>query len=43
MSKKKGKGVIDASEYTDNPLVSVLIPVYNEEAILYGSIVESDA
>jgi len=40
MSKKKVKGVIKASEYKDNPLVSVLIPVYNEEAILYGSIVE---
>jgi glycosyltransferase involved in cell wall biosynthesis len=40
MSKKTKKGVVQASDYTDSPLVSVVIPVYNEEAILYGSVVE---
>lgn len=40
MGKKEHKGVIRAEDYKDSPLVTVVIPVYNEEAILYGSIVE---
>ena len=40
MTKQTRTGFIDASQYKDSPLVSVVIPVYNEEAILYGSIVE---
>ncbi len=34
------KGVIQSKQDDGTPLVSVVIPVYNEEAILYGSIVE---
>jgi glycosyltransferase involved in cell wall biosynthesis len=37
---KQNKRFIQAEEYKDAPLVSVIIPVYNEKAILYGSIVE---
>ena len=37
---KPDKRFIQAEEYKDSPLVSVVIPVYNEKAILYGSVVE---
>jgi len=40
MARRKKKGVIAAKDYRETPLVSVIIPVYNEEGILYGSVVE---
>jgi glycosyltransferase involved in cell wall biosynthesis len=40
MAKKESKGVIQADQYADTPLVSIIIPVYNEKALLFGSIVE---
>jgi len=40
MAGSKKKGVIKAGDYADSPLVSVVIPVFNEEAILFGSVVE---
>jgi glycosyltransferase involved in cell wall biosynthesis len=40
MGKQPKASVIKASEYADSPLVSVVIPIYNEEAILFGSVVE---
>jgi glycosyltransferase involved in cell wall biosynthesis len=39
-SNKASKGVIEADKFKESPLVSVVIPVYNEKAILFGSIVE---
>ena len=33
-------GRIDASKYRETPLVSIVVPVYNEEGLLYGSVVE---
>jgi len=40
MDKEERKGVISGDEKSDTPLVSIIIPVYNEEPIIYGSIVE---
>lgn len=40
MAKEERKGVIAADEKNETPLVSIIIPVYNEEPIIYGSIVE---
>lgn len=40
MAQAKSSKVIEADKYKESPLVSVVIPVYNEKAILFGSIVE---
>lgn len=38
--RERMKGVIEVDELGGSPLVSVVIPIFNEEAILYGSVVE---
>ena len=40
MDNVERKGVIAGDEGHEAPLVSIIIPVYNEEPIIYGSIVE---
>lgn len=40
MVDESRKGLIQADERGAVPLVSIVIPVYNEEAILFGSVVE---
>ncbi len=40
MAKVTKKKTIDADKYKETPLVTVVIPVYNEKGILFGSIVE---
>ena len=40
MSTQERKGIIDGNRKAEAPLVSIVVPVYNEEAILFGSVVE---
>jgi len=40
MPREEKRGLIYGNAKGDAPLVSIVVPVYNEEAILYGSVVE---